>query len=145
MKEVKLFCNYSGRGKTFWITDKGENFSYGYDSRNSHVAPQTGTNWTGEDGNYRPFHWYLPNAKIITMRITTDDQGSVNMQVLIDLMNMVKYIIGEVHNWLTSHNWWAHGWSSTNGQLTSTGMEDKKIIINSNNTKGEKMARKFMV
>ena len=63
-----------------------------------HNLTQAGTNWTGEDGNYHPFHWYLPNAKIVTMRITTDDQGSAEYAVLITLlMSMEKYIIGDVH------------------------------------------------
>ena len=124
LKEVKTSCNYSDQARTFWITDKGENFSYGYDSRNSQPHPQAGTNWTGEDGNYHPFHWYLPNAKIVTMRITTDDQGSseyAGTYHAIDEYGKIYYW-GRSY-WLTSsHNWWAHGWSSPNGQLTSTGI-----------------------
>ena len=123
LKEVKTSCNYSDQARTFWITDKGESFCYGYDSRNSMLHPQAGTNWTGEDGNYHPFHWYLPNSKPVTMRITTDDQGSAEYAGTYHFFD--EY--GKIYYWgrsywlSSSHNWWAHGWSSPNGQPTSTG------------------------
>ena len=87
------------------------------------LHPQAGTNWTGEDGNNHPFHWYLPNAKPVTMRITTDDQGSAEYAGTYHFFDEYGkiYYWGRSY-WLTSsHNWWAHGWNSPNGQPTSTG------------------------
>ena len=82
------------------------------------LHPQAGTNWTGEDGNYYPFHWYTPaGARVKTMHITSDDQGSSEYAGgyrFTDEYGKI-YHWGR-NNWLTGHNWWTHGWSSTNGQ-----------------------------
>lgn len=123
IKEAYVAGNYSDQGKAFWITDSGENYCYGYDSRNSMLQPQAGTNWQGEDGNYYPFHWVTPaGAKVITMHITTDDQGSS------EYAGGYRYTDehGKIYhwgrnNWLTGHNWWTHGWTSTNGQAYNQG------------------------
>ena len=82
-------------------------------------------------------------ARVKTMHITSDDQGSSEYAGgyrFTDEYGKI-YHWGR-NNWLTGHNWWTHGWSSTNGK--GYNHKSRKIIINSINTKGEKMAIKVM-
>ena len=123
LKEVHISGNYSDQGKSFWITDSGESFCYGYDSRNSMLNPQAGTNWTGEDGNNHPFHWVTPaGARVKTMHITSDDQGSSEYAGGYRYTDEHGKIFYWGRNyWLSGHNWWTHGWTSTNGQAYNQG------------------------
>jgi len=123
LKEVHISGDYSDQGKSFWITDSGESFCYGYDSRNSMLNPHAGTNWTGEDGNYHPFHWVTPaGARVKTMHITTDDQGGSEYAGGYRYTDEHGKIFYWGRNyWLSGHNWWTHGWTSTNGQAYNQG------------------------
>ena len=117
LKEAYVSGNYSDQGKAFWITDSGRSYCYGYDSRNSMLHPQAGTNWTVKMvitilsiGTH-----LLALIKMCTSLQMT--KVLLNMQVVIDLqMRYGKIYHWGRNNWLTGHNWWTHGWSSTNGQ-----------------------------
>ena len=123
IKEARISGNYSDQGKSFWLTDSGRGWCYGYDSRNSMLNPLAGTNWTGEDGNNYPFNWYTPaGSRVKTMDIQTDDQGSseyAGNYRFTDEYGII-YQWGRNH-WCSGHNWWTYGWTSTNGQAYNAG------------------------
>ena len=75
-------------------------------------------------------------VRVRNMHITTDDQGSSSYA------GGYRYTDehGKIwfwgrNNWCTGHNWWTHGWTSTDGYAYNKDTEDN---INSINTKGEK-------
>ena len=62
LKKVMTQDNYSDITWTMWLTDSGELY---YQGRGEHWATPTplagsGSNWTGEDGTYKPYHQWGP-------------------------------------------------------------------------------------
>ncbi len=59
------------------LQDNGEFFAQGYSSYGGLANPIAGTNWTGEDGTYKPFHTYIPaGTRIRTMYAKGTDNSS---------------------------------------------------------------------
>ena len=42
------------------LKDNGEFLRFGYGGYGESCKPNPGTNWTGEDGTYKPFHTFVP-------------------------------------------------------------------------------------
>ena len=77
LKEVSIVCSHSDVGRLYMLQDNGEFFAQGYSSYGGLANPIAGTNWTGEDGTYKPFHTYIPaGTRIRTMYAKGTDNSS---------------------------------------------------------------------
>jgi hypothetical protein len=111
--DVQLCGDYSDVASVFFLRSNGEMFCQGYDSYNTMPNWYAGTNWTGEDGTYKPFHANIPAGdKIVAMNIVGTWQ-STNYYGLIPTLMTEK---GQVFGWGFSH-----GTSSTDGQMGGLG------------------------
>jgi len=77
LKEVSIVCSSGDVGRLYMLQDNGEFFSQGYSGYGGLANPIAGTNWTGEDGTYKPFHTYIPaGTRIRTMYAKGTDNSS---------------------------------------------------------------------
>ena len=79
-----------------------------------------GSNYQQDGTNYYPFRWWTYAGRVRNMHITTDGQGSSSYA------GGYRYTDehGKIwfwgrNNWCTGHNWWTHGWTSTDGYAYS--------------------------
>ena len=122
-KEISISCSYSDYGRSFWVEDNGQAWCYGQNSRNAMLHGPAGGNYQQDGTNYYPFRWWTPaGARVRNMHITTDDQGSSSYA------GGYRYTDehGKIwfwgrNNWCTGHNWWTHGWTSTDGYAYNQG------------------------
>jgi hypothetical protein len=72
LKKVMTQDNYSDISWTMWLTDTGELYYQGRGEYWATPNPLAGSNsnWTGEDGDQKPYHCYIPcGSKVVDFRM----------------------------------------------------------------------------
>ena len=72
LRKVMTCSQYSDISWTMWLTDTGELYYQGYGTLWATPNPNAGstTNWTGEDGDQKPYHCYIPcGSKVVDFRM----------------------------------------------------------------------------
>jgi len=111
--DVQLCGDYSDVACVFFLRANGEMFCQGYDSYNTMPNWFAPSNWTGEDGTYKPFHANVPAGdKIVAMHIS----GTWQSTSYYGMLGMVMTEKGQLYAW-----GFPHGTASTDGQMGGLG------------------------
>ena len=77
LKEVAIVGTHSDIARSYWLKDNGEFYAFGYGGYGGPANPIAGTNWTGEDGTYKPHHTFVPaGTRIRTFHPKGTDQST---------------------------------------------------------------------
>ena len=134
LKKVMTQGNYSDISWTMWLTDTGELYYQGYGAHWSTPNPVAGstTNWTGEDGDQKPFHCYIPSgSKVVDFRMDGQTDGASWYGP-----NGVAYVTED-------GRYFVWGWSGHSSQVNSQVTGHQRFAYSDNNTGGETNGQPF--
>jgi alpha-tubulin suppressor-like RCC1 family protein len=122
LKEVHILGTSSDVATAYYLFDNGKMLTQGYDSYNSLPNPFAGSNYSGEDGTFLPFHAYVPAGTRIT---SICGQGIWQSTNYFGMISFVGTENGQLFSWGYSGNY-VHGsndWNNAgdNGGIMTQG------------------------
>jgi hypothetical protein len=134
LKKVMQVGLYSDISWTMWLTDTGELYYQGYGAHWSTPNPVAGstTNWTGEDGDQKMYHCYIPSgSKIVDFRMDGQTNGAS------------WYGPNGVSAVTEDGRYFVWGWSGHSSQIDSQVTGHQRFAYSDNDTGGETNGQMF--
>ena len=134
LKKVMTQGNYSDITWTMWLCDTGELYYQGRGEQWATPNPHAGetSNWTGEDGDQKPYHVYIPaGSKVVDFRMDGQTDSSSWYGP-----NGVSYVTED-------GRYFVWGWSGHSTQVNSQITGHQKFAYSNDNTGGETNGQPF--